>query len=68
MAYASILDDRAVIALSGPDVRDFLQGLITNDMASCISDCALYAALLTPQGKIAAGPRAHGDGGPEMVR
>jgi len=52
MAYASILDDRAVIALSGPDARDFLQGLITNDMAGCITDCALYAALLTPQGKI----------------
>ena len=52
MAYASILDDRAVIALSGPEARDFLQGLITNDMAGCASDCALYAALLTPQGKI----------------
>src|SRR4051812_16104110 len=52
MAYASILDDRAVIALNGPDARDFLQGLVTNDMASCVRDCALYAALLTPQGKI----------------
>src|SRR5215831_19417905 len=52
MAYASILDDRAVIALSGPDARDFLQGLITNDMAVCVSDCGLYSALLTPQGKI----------------
>lgn len=52
MAYASILDDRAVIALSGPDARGFLQGLITNDMAACVSDCALYAALLTAQGKI----------------
>ena len=51
MAYASILDDRTVIALSGADARDFLQGLVTNDMAAC-SDCALYAALLTPQGKI----------------
>ncbi len=52
MTYASILDDRAVIALSGAEARDFLQGLITNDMAACVSDCALYAALLTPQGKI----------------
>jgi folate-binding protein YgfZ len=51
MAYASILDDRTVIALSGSDARDFLQGLVTNDMAAC-SDCAVYAALLTPQGKI----------------
>ena len=52
MAYASILDDRAVIALSGPDARDFLQGLVTNDVAACGRGSALYAALLTPQGKI----------------
>ncbi len=52
MAHASLLDDRAVIALCGPQTRDFLQGLITNDMASCAEGRALYAALLTPQGKI----------------
>ena len=52
MAYASILDDRAVLALKGPDARDFLQGLVTNDVSACIDKCALYAALLTPQGKI----------------
>jgi folate-binding protein YgfZ len=52
MAYASILDDRAIIALSGPDARDFLQGLVTADMAACSNQCAVYAALLTPQGKI----------------
>ena len=27
-----ISTDRAVIALSGPEARDFLQGLITNDV------------------------------------
>ena len=26
------LDDRAVIALSGPEARPFLQGLVTNDV------------------------------------
>jgi folate-binding protein YgfZ len=52
MAYASILDDRAVIALSGTEARDFLQGLVTNDMAACVDRHAVYAALLTPQGKI----------------
>jgi folate-binding protein YgfZ len=46
------LDDRAVIALGGPDARDLLQGLITNDMARLELGKALYAALLTPQGKI----------------
>lgn len=52
MAYASILDDRAVLVLNGPEARDFLQGLVTNDLSTCTEKCALYAALLTPQGKI----------------
>jgi folate-binding protein YgfZ len=52
MVYASILENRAVIALSGVETRDFLQGLITNDMDACGEGRAIYAALLTPQGKI----------------
>src|SRR5258705_2021764 len=52
MVYASILDNRALIALGGPEARDFLQGLITNDMEACRDGRAIYAALLTPQGKI----------------
>ena len=44
------LTDRAVIALSGPEARSFLQGLVTNDVQKAAP--ALYAALLTPQGKI----------------
>jgi folate-binding protein YgfZ len=47
------LDDRAVIALSGPGARDFLQGLVTNDMAALAPGKGLYTALLSPQGKIA---------------
>lgn len=46
------LDDRAVIAVSGPEARSFLQGLITNDIEKLAPGRALYAALLTPQGKI----------------
>lgn len=46
------LDDRAVIAVSGPEARSFLQGLITNDIAQVGPHRAVYAALLTPQGKI----------------
>ena len=52
MVYASILENRAVIALSGAETRDFLQGLITNDMEASGEGRAIYAALLTPQGKI----------------
>jgi tRNA-modifying protein YgfZ len=43
------LADRAVLAVSGPEARSFLQGLVTNDMEL---GGARYAALLTPQGKI----------------
>ena len=42
------LSDRAVIRLSGQGVRDFLQGLVTNDVAGPLP---VWAALLTPQGK-----------------
>jgi folate-binding protein YgfZ len=46
------IEDRAVVALSGADACNFLQGLITNDIDALTSEKALYAALLTPQGKI----------------
>ena len=46
------LSDRAVIALEGPEARDFLQGLMTNDLTSLEPGRGIYAALLTPQGKI----------------
>lgn len=46
------LKDRAVIAVEGGEARDFLQGLITNDVAQLAPGRGLYAALLTPQGKI----------------
>lgn len=52
MASAAILDNRAVIGLEGADARIFLQGLITNDIGDCVPGRAIYAALLTPQGKI----------------
>lgn len=42
------LTDRALIRLSGENVRDFLQGLVTNDVAGPLP---VWAGLLTPQGK-----------------
>ncbi|WP_404326528.1 hypothetical protein [Aerophototrophica crusticola] len=41
--------DRGVLALSGPERVAFLQGLVSNDVAK--PDRAVWAALLTPQGK-----------------
>ena len=46
-----ILEDRGVLAVSGADRRLFLQGLVSNDVEKLASDRALYAALLTAQGK-----------------
>jgi folate-binding protein YgfZ len=45
------LENRAVIRLSGADVRKFLQGLVTNDVMKAAAGVGVYAALLTPQGK-----------------
>lgn len=49
---AILLNDRAVLEVSGPEAKGFLQGLITNDVERLKGDNPLYAALLTPQGKI----------------
>jgi folate-binding protein YgfZ len=46
------LTNRAVIGLCGPEAREYLQGLITNDVTKVAPGRAVYAALLTPQGKI----------------
>ena len=41
---------RCILRLSGTDTRDFLQGLVSNDVAG-IDHGLVYAAMLTPQGK-----------------
>jgi folate-binding protein YgfZ len=42
------LADRALLRLSGEDVRGFLQGLVTNDVVGALP---VWAGLLSPQGK-----------------
>ena len=51
---ATLLSDRAVIEITGEAPRDFLQGLVTQDMARLDAGppAAVFACLLTPQGKI----------------
>ncbi|ASK89222.1 YgfZ/GcvT domain-containing protein [Sphingorhabdus sp. SMR4y] len=50
------LNDRAIIRLSATDgsedIRSFLQGLVTQDMASVQAGAPQWAALLTAQGKV----------------
>jgi folate-binding protein YgfZ len=47
----AILEDRGILAVSGPDRRVFLQGLVSNDVEKLAANRAIYAALLTAQGK-----------------
>ncbi|MBO9546533.1 folate-binding protein YgfZ [Caulobacter sp.] len=62
------LASRAVIAVSGPDWKSFLQGLLTQDVETIQPGELRFAGLLTPQGKllydlfVAANPKEMGDG------
>jgi folate-binding protein YgfZ len=46
------LTDRALIAVKGPDWRDFLQNLLTQSVESMGENEARFGALLTPQGRL----------------
>jgi folate-binding protein YgfZ len=46
-----ILDDRAILYINGPDAKDFLQNLISNDINKVTDNSTCFASLLTPQGK-----------------
>ena len=48
---ATTLIDRALIRVSGEDVRGFLQGLVTHDLDLLAEDRPLWAGLLAAQGK-----------------
>lgn len=45
------LPDRGVLEVAGPDRAAFLQGLVSNDVTRIPAGEAVWAALLTPQGK-----------------
>ena len=46
------LQQRAVVEVAGEDRLTFLQGLISNDMAKVSETQAIWAGLLSPQGKL----------------
>ena len=48
MTHIAHLSDRAVLRIAGADARDFLQGLLTNDVTQPLP---LWAGLLSAQGK-----------------
>lgn len=49
--FIAELPHRGVIEIDGEDKETFLQGLISNDINLVTSTQAIYAALLTPQGR-----------------
>ncbi len=51
---SALLEDRAVIVVSGDEAGAFLDRILTNDVPSAPSKPSNYAALLTPQGKMLA--------------
>jgi folate-binding protein YgfZ len=57
-----MLDDRAVLAVTGADARPFLQGLLTNDVLALTPERPLWAGLLSPQGKALFDMILHDDG------
>jgi tRNA-modifying protein YgfZ len=51
---AALLPDRGVVKVAGDGARNFLHGLVTADILKLTPGTAVFAALLTPQGKIIA--------------
>lgn len=45
------LANRGVVRVSGPDAAALLNGLVTNDVTGANADTAIFAAMLSPQGK-----------------
>ena len=46
-----ILEDRGIIYIEGPDTKEFLQNIITNNLDKISDKQSIYSSLLTPQGK-----------------
>lgn len=65
---AAFLTDRGVVKISGDDARNFLNNLVTTEIADVRPGVAKFGALLTPQGKVVVdfliteAPAGHGGG------
>lgn len=51
MTKIALLPSRGVVELTGPDRIGFLNSLVSNDVAKAVPQTAIWAALLTPQGR-----------------
>jgi folate-binding protein YgfZ len=50
--FAVDLSERGKLAITGPEAKAFLQGLVSNDVESLTPGHGCYAAVLTPKGKM----------------
>ena len=48
---ACILEDRGIIYIDGPDTKEFLQNIVTNNLDFVSENRSIYSSILTPQGK-----------------
>ena len=46
-----ILEDRGFIQIKGPEAKEFLQNIVTNDLNKVTSESTVFSSILTPQGK-----------------
>ena len=46
-----ILEDRGLISIEGPDAKDFLQNIISNDVSKVSESSSIFSGIFTPQGK-----------------
>ncbi len=60
MTKIAHLSDRMILRVAGPEARDFLQGLLTNDV---LGDLPVWAGLLSAQGKYLFDMIVHDGGG-----
>ena len=45
------LEDRGFIQINGPEGKDFLQNIVTNDIEKVTNNSTIFSSILTPQGK-----------------
>lgn len=45
------LEDRGFIEVNGPEAKDFLQNIVTNDIEKATNNSTIFSLILTPQGK-----------------
>jgi len=46
-----ILEDQGLISVGGPDAKDFLQNIISNDIEKVSESNSIFSGIFTPQGK-----------------